>query len=82
MSWMAVGRLVRERRLALGMTQAKLAAAADLTQEAISMIERGRRGRRIRLRTAKNLAQALGMSLDDLLSSSEPSSGSGESSSG
>ena len=76
-----VGRIVRERREALGMTQEELAAAAGLTQEAVSMIEQGRRGRRLRLRTAKGLAEALGVPIAVLLGRSAPSSGSAASNS-
>jgi ribosome-binding protein aMBF1 (putative translation factor) len=36
-----IGRAVRERRLALGLSQAGLAARADMTQPALSRLEAG-----------------------------------------
>ncbi|MDQ2809314.1 MAG: helix-turn-helix domain-containing protein [Chloroflexota bacterium] len=48
-----------------GLTQAQLAAKAQLTQQAICLLERGQR--RPLLVTCQRLARALEVSLDDLL---------------
>lgn len=59
------GRLVRERREAVGMTQRQLAAAAGLSQQGVSAIEKGLTN------TASDpnrlaLAQALGVPVEVL----------------
>ncbi|WP_344216793.1 ATP-binding protein [Kribbella sancticallisti] len=52
------GELLRRHRLAAGLTQAGLAEAADLSEQAVSMLERGSR-RRPRVATVEALAAAL-----------------------
>lgn len=58
------GAAVRELREALGITQRDLAARAKLTQGGLSNIETGKSG--AYPRTARNLADALGVSLDSI----------------
>lgn len=59
------GALTRKRRLDLGMAQAELARRVGLARAHISRIECGRRG--TRLETAVSIANALGVSLSELL---------------
>ena len=62
-----VGKRLRQLRKARGLTQAQLAELASLPQSQISQIESGvRRGSAIQLDAARNLAFALGVSLDAL----------------
>lgn len=60
-----VARAVREKRTAIGLTQAELAEKAGLAFETISRIESGREPPAIR--TAVALADALGLSLDAVI---------------
>jgi transcriptional regulator with XRE-family HTH domain len=55
------GLQIRALRRQRGWTQAKLAARADLSQAAVSRVERGN-GRLVTLRTIESLAEALGAS--------------------
>lgn len=60
-----VGTEIRNRRRTLGLTQADIAEATGLSQQAISSIEKGRSlpG----LDTAVRIARALGVTVEDLL---------------
>ncbi len=55
------GRLLRERREALGLTQAQLARSAGLTRARISELEHGRAN--VNLRSYLRMVQALGAAL-------------------
>jgi transcriptional regulator with XRE-family HTH domain len=61
----AIGRRVRERRLALGMMPVELAQAAGYTREGICHIEAGRATPSVV--GVLGLCRALGMSPDELL---------------
>ena len=63
-----VGRNVREARLALGMTQERLADVSGFSQQYISDLERGRRNPTIV--SLYEFAQALSVTPIDLLKSS------------
>ena len=63
-----VGRNVREARLALGMTQERLADVSGFSQQFISDLERGRRNPNIV--SLYEFAQALSVTPIDLLKSS------------
>jgi tetratricopeptide (TPR) repeat protein/transcriptional regulator with XRE-family HTH domain len=54
------GELLRRHRLEAGLTQAGLAELAELSEQAVSMLERGSR-RRPRLETVRSLSSALGL---------------------
>ncbi|MGH7168799.1 MAG: helix-turn-helix domain-containing protein [Gemmataceae bacterium] len=58
------GRRLRERRIALGLSQEAFAHAAGLDRTYISGIERGKRN--VSLRNIDFLAQALGTSISEL----------------
>lgn len=60
------GKIVREKRLALGLSQEKLAEKANLHTNYVGSVERGERN--IALENIYNLATALGCSPKDLLS--------------
>jgi transcriptional regulator with XRE-family HTH domain len=60
-----LGRAVRARRLALGLSQEDLAAESGLDRTYISGIERGQRN--VALRNTERLAQALRLSLSELM---------------
>jgi transcriptional regulator with XRE-family HTH domain len=62
----ALGQSVRLRRLALGLSQEKLAEAAGLHWTYISSIERGKRN--VSLVNIVRIAKALGVSPSELLS--------------
>lgn len=62
----AFGKIVREKRLALGLSQEKLAEKADLHTNYVGSVERGERN--IALENIYSLASALGCSPKDLLS--------------
>ena len=64
-----VGRNVRETRLALGMTQERLADVSGFSQQYISDLERGRRNPTIV--SLYELAQALTVTPIDLLKSAD-----------
>jgi transcriptional regulator with XRE-family HTH domain len=69
-----IGQRVRKLREARGWTQQQLADRAGLTNDTISNYERGgRRGQKApSLPTVKAIADALGVSMDDLLAEPEP----------
>jgi transcriptional regulator with XRE-family HTH domain len=60
----AVGRRVRQARVRAGLTQARLAEAAGVTDETVSRIERG--AYEAAFSTIVVLARALGVSIDGL----------------
>ena len=62
----ALGKSIRSRRLALGLSQEKLAEAAGLHWTYISSIERGKRN--VSLVNIVRIAKALGVSPSELLS--------------
>jgi predicted transcriptional regulator/transcriptional regulator with XRE-family HTH domain len=68
---LTLGRRIRERRLALNLTLEQLASAVDRAPSQVSSIENGKREPRLPLLRA--LAQALGVSVDELLQSEAPS---------
>ena len=57
---------LRSLRLAAGLKQATLAKRSGLSQGMISGLESGKRGRYIRYATVQALADALGVTVDDL----------------
>ena len=61
----AFGRVLRERRLAVGLTQEKLALEAGVDRTFVSLLERG--GRQPTLATLWRLANALGVMPSDLV---------------
>lgn len=65
----AFGAVVRERRLAAGISQEGLAQAADLHPTYVSMVERGIRNPT--LDVAQRLANALNIGLPDLVKRAE-----------
>lgn len=67
----AVGAVVRQERLRLGLTLEELAATAGLHRTAIGLIERGERG--LGVATASRLAAALDMEASELIRLAEQS---------
>ena len=65
-----IGQQIRWARLLRNMTQAQLAEAADLSAPYISHIERGRK--HISLDALLRISQALGVTVDQLLSGVQP----------
>ena len=65
-----IGQRVKSLRLAKGLTQVQLAAAAGTQQTSLSQIERGVRGAGVP--QVVRLARALGVPADGLLSPSKP----------
>jgi transcriptional regulator with XRE-family HTH domain len=63
------GRVLRERRLAAGLSQEKLALEADVDRTFVSLLERG--GRQPTLSTLWRLAGALGVPPSELLAGVE-----------
>ena len=63
--YIALGQRIRKFRLAVGMTQEKLAELADLTPAHASHIETG--NTKVSLPTLVNIAAALQVTLDDLM---------------
>ncbi len=59
------GRRVRERRMALGVSQEEFAAKCDLDRTYISDIERGKRN--LGLRNIEVIARTLGASISELM---------------
>lgn len=57
---------IKQRRLAAGLTQFKVAKMADIDQSGLSKIERGEI-KNLTLETLRGLARALGCSVVDLL---------------
>ena len=68
---LAFGRVLRERRLAAGLSQEKLALEADVDRTFVSLLERG--GRQPTLTTLWRLAEALGVMPSDLVAAVEKS---------
>lgn len=66
-----IGTYCRERRKALGLTLAGVAAKSGLSEQAISMIELGQR-RKLQAETVTRLARGLEVDAMDLLSRLEP----------
>jgi transcriptional regulator with XRE-family HTH domain len=66
-SWVAksLGRAIQELRVELGLSRAALARAASLDPAAVSHIEKGERTQ-LRFTTACQIANALGISTDEL----------------
>ena len=69
--WVTIGHKVRERRLALGLSQDELATRASAPQAAISRIERDETKDPGFLLIAR-IAKALGLPVDHLLPPAEP----------
>jgi transcriptional regulator with XRE-family HTH domain len=65
----AFGRVLRERRLAAGLSQEKLALEADVDRTFVSLLERG--GRQPTLSTLWRLAGALGIGPSELIGAVE-----------
>jgi len=63
-SQLPLGPAIRRRRQELGLTQSDLAGAADIANETVSRIERGRLTPSVII--AERIAQALGNSLEQL----------------
>ena len=63
------GRVLRERRLAAGLSQEKLALEAEVDRTFVSLLERG--GRQPTLSTLWRLADALGVAPTELISGVE-----------
>jgi transcriptional regulator with XRE-family HTH domain len=59
------GRRIRDLRREKGLSQARLAAAVDLSRTSITNIERGRQ--KLLLHTLQDIANALGVESQDLL---------------
>src|SRR5664279_1070573 len=68
---LTIGRRLRHLRKAAGRTLSDVAAAADISSSALSLIENGKREAKLSLLTT--LAAALGSNLTDLLSVAAPS---------
>lgn len=60
-------KVVRDRRAAMGLTQAQLAKRAHVTQSALGNIEAGKRGQKEPPRCLPKLAKAFGISVDALM---------------
>ena len=56
-----IGQYVRLKRLEAGLSQRELARKADISPSAISMIERGERGRETSIWTISRICEALGL---------------------
>lgn len=70
MDYFQIGRQIRLARLQKNMTQTRLAEAADLSVSYISHVERGKK--RVSLDALVRIAQALEVTLDQLLSGVQP----------
>lgn len=55
-----LGALIRERRIAKGLSQARLAQIAGMPDTGLCMIETGRRAKRMNLDAMQRIAHALG----------------------
>jgi transcriptional regulator with XRE-family HTH domain len=66
--YIRLGRRIREERLKLGLTQARLAEDVDISEAYVGQIERGERN--LALDTLVRLANRLGVSIDYLLKDS------------
>lgn len=65
MDFVAVGKRIKEVRERCGLTQEELSEEIDISSSHMSVIERGKKGPR--LETLVNIANALGVSADELL---------------
>jgi len=63
--FVAVGKRIKEVRERCGLTQEELSEEIDISSSHMSVIERGKKGPR--LETLVNIANALGVSADELL---------------
>ena len=70
MDYLQIGRQIRLARLQKNMTQTQLAELADLSVPYISHVERGKK--RVSLEALVRIAQALEVTLDQLLSGVQP----------
>lgn len=70
---MSIGETVRMLRLAKGMNQVELAKASGLSAPTISRIENGKI-KQVKSEALKQLAEALGVSVDDLIGQTERAS--------
>lgn len=70
MDYPRIGQQIRTARIKRKMTQAQLAEAADLSVPYISHVERGKK--RISLDALLRISQALGVTVDQLLSGAQP----------
>ena len=68
MDYVRLGQRIRQERLKLGLTQAKLAEDTDISEAYMGQIERGERN--LALDTLVRLANKLGVSVDYLLKDS------------
>src|SRR5512145_1063418 len=68
---LTLGRRIRDRRLAAGMTLGELAAAIDRAPSQVSAIENGKREPRLSM--LRTIALALGTTADELLRPDAPS---------
>ncbi|SDT34856.1 helix-turn-helix domain-containing protein [Microterricola viridarii] len=68
---LTLGRRIRQRRTAIGMTLEQLAAAIDRAPSQVSTLENGKREPRLSM--LRTIAQALDTSVDELLRSEAPS---------
>lgn len=68
---LTLGRRIRDRRTARGLTLGELAAAIDRAPSQVSMIENGKREPRLSM--LRTIAAALGTSVDELLQEEPPS---------
>lgn len=70
MDYQQIGRQIRAARLRRKMTQAQLAEAADLSVPYISHVERGKK--RVSLDALLRISQAVDVTVDQLLSGTQP----------
>lgn len=69
----AIGKRLRNRREALGLTRERLAEYADISVQFLADIETGRKG--MTVQTLRKLVLALHCTADDLLFGSDPTAG-------
>jgi transcriptional regulator with XRE-family HTH domain len=74
MNQLAVGKRIKERREAAGLTQQQLAVKAGLSVSNLAQIEQGQKADP-RISTVVALARALGVTVDDLLQLPEQPAG-------
>ena len=70
LNWLEVGNRIQERRLAKKLTQQKLAEMTELSDVYIGYIEQGKR--RTSIEALLRIANALGCTVDDLLTGKNP----------
>ena len=68
-----MGRRIASQRQLRGLTQQELASASGLTQATVARVEKARKGR-VDLKTVYAIAEALGVSLDELVKPIEAAS--------